>query len=34
MKKEPRKKSSTKWQYSFDGLAGWQNVKAMFGPKL
>jgi len=27
-------KSSIKWQYSFDRLAVWQNVKAMFGPKL
>jgi len=32
--KRALQKSSTEWQYSFDGLAVWQNVKAMFGPKL
>jgi len=33
--KESLAKSSMKWQFSFDGLAVWQNVsKAMFGPKL
>ena len=32
--KRALQKSSTEWQYSFDGLAFWQNVKAMSGPKL